>query len=60
MQAGRGAELVETPPGAILSSYLMPPVTKAEVYTAIRSWQPQQNELSFDFGQNVGTMSILL
>ena len=38
----------------------MPPVTKAEVYTAIRSWQPQHNELSFDFGQNVGTMLILL
>lgn len=49
----RAAEAVATPPVAELSSYLMPPVTKAEVYTATRAWQPQQNELSFDFGQNV-------
>lgn len=49
----RRAEAVETPPGAVLSSYLMPPVTKAETYTAIRTWQPQHNEQSFDFGQSV-------
>ena len=49
----RSAEAVTTPPGAVLSSYLMPPVTKAEVYTAIRTWQPQHNEHSFDFGQSV-------
>ena len=49
----RQAEAVAVPPGAVLSSYLMPPVSQVEVYTATQFWQPLPNEASFDFGQNV-------
>eukprot|EP01051_Picozoa_sp_SAG22_P008209 SAG22_NODE_612_length_8579_cov_3.684906_7_plen_1630_part_00 len=49
----RPAETVATPPGAVLSSYLMPAVKPVEVYTATKFWQPQHNEASFGFGQNV-------
>eukprot|EP01047_Picozoa_sp_COSAG01_P051864 COSAG01_NODE_5393_length_4290_cov_113.585063_2_plen_578_part_00 len=49
----REAEAVAVPPGAVLSSYLMPPVSQVELYTAIRFWQPQHDEFCFDFGQNV-------
>ena len=49
----REAEAVAVPPAAVLSSYVMPPVSQVELYTAIRFWQPQHDEFSFDFGQNV-------
>ena len=49
----RPAETVATPPGAVLSSHLMPAVKPVEVYTATKFWQPQHNEASFGFGQNV-------
>lgn len=48
----RQAQAVAVPPGAVLSSYLMPPVSQVEVYTATRFWQPLPNEASFDFGQS--------
>eukprot|EP00935_MAST-01C_sp_MAST-1C-sp1_P000230 g230.t1 len=57
----RAASAVATPPGAVLSTMLMPPVRKEEVYTAIRMWAPQHDETCFSFGQNVaGVIEIQL